>query len=123
MSNPCMPGVFKIGMTTRSPMQRCVELSNSTSAPVPFALLCYGEILEARQVELDIHEMFQADRVNIGREFFSARFEDINTAIRLSSRNFCLTHDGRRCLEAEANTAVKLEDSVPGHVRTSETLQ
>ena len=123
MSNPCMPGVFKIGMTTRSPMERCDELSNSTSAPMPFALLCYAEVLDPREVELHMHEMFQGDRVSRGREFFSARFDDINTAIRLSSRNFCLTHDGRRCLEAEASAAVDWQASVASSAPTSETLQ
>lgn len=99
MSNPCMPGVFKIGMTTRSPMQRRNELSDSTSSPMPFTLLCYGEVEDPRQVELTLHDMFGADRVSPAREFFRSSFEAIQTAIKEYCYHFCMSDDGQVLLD------------------------
>lgn len=36
LSNPCMPGIYKIGMTTTSPEVRARELSSATGVPAPF---------------------------------------------------------------------------------------
>lgn len=105
MGNPCMPGVFKIGMTTRSPMQRRDELSDSTSAPMPFTLLCYGEVEDPREVELCLHEIFQADRVSNAREFFRGGFEAIKTMIQEYTLHFCMSDEGHHLLLEELNAA------------------
>lgn len=70
LGNPLFPGVFKIGMTERSPSLRCKELGSSTSAPAPFVLLSYYEFEDARYAEQEIHAELQEYRVNPGREFF-----------------------------------------------------
>ena len=71
LENRCMPGICKIGMTERSPTQRCNELSNSTSSPVPFEILFYVEVDNAAVVERELHEAFVDARVNCYREFFT----------------------------------------------------
>ena len=50
LRNECMPGIYKIGMTTRPPSQRRDELSAATSAPMPFEIVCFGEVLDPDQV-------------------------------------------------------------------------
>lgn len=71
LSNPVMPGIYKIGKTERSPYRRCEELSSSTSAPVPFELLAYFEHPEHSKVEKMLHEnIFAKHRINPQREFF-----------------------------------------------------
>lgn len=98
LSNPCMPGVLKIGMTHRSPMQRCQELSSSTSAPMPFTLLCYGEVQLPREAELYLHEVFSDERINGSREFFKASFESVSTLIQENTEHFCMIDAGNKAL-------------------------
>lgn len=68
---PAMPGLLKIGMTTRKPEDRVRKLSSSTAAPAPF------ELVKAFQVSgdvLGIERAIHADLAHVrsGRsEFFS----------------------------------------------------
>lgn len=71
LSNPAMPGVYKIGMTTRSPMARAVELSKWTGVPADFRVEYYGEFPRPRDIEQEAHSCFDYQRVSFGREFFS----------------------------------------------------
>lgn len=70
LANESMPGIYKIGFTDRSPALRARELSRSTSAPTPFDVVCYGEFIDARDVESDMHAHFHDRRVSGNREFF-----------------------------------------------------
>ena len=70
LSNPCMPGIYKIGMTERSPQQRIMELSDSTSVPTEFELAFYLEVESPRQIESAAHAAFDSVRVSENREFF-----------------------------------------------------
>lgn len=65
-----MPGIYKIGFTDRSPMNRIEELSKSTSVPISFDILASIEVENAEQVERQIHFMLDAYRINGSREFF-----------------------------------------------------
>lgn len=68
---PAMPGLMKIGMTTRKPEDRVRELSSSTAAPAPF------ELVKAFQVAGDVLSVERAIHADLapvrsGRsEFFS----------------------------------------------------
>lgn len=73
LSNMAMPDIYKIGYTDRSPMQRAAELSNSTACPLPFDIVCYGEVENPQEVEALVHESYADHRLNRDREFF--RFE------------------------------------------------
>ena len=70
LSNPSMPGIYKVGKTDRAPSQRCFELSNSTSVPEPFSILFYVEVDSALQTERALHRDLEACRVSLNREFF-----------------------------------------------------
>lgn len=73
MSNPSMPGIYKVGKTDRAPSQRCFELSNSTSVPEPFSILFYVEVDNALQTERALHRDLEVCRVSLNREFFQCR--------------------------------------------------
>lgn len=70
LGNPCFPGIYKVGMTSRSPSLRCKELSKATAAPSPFIVLAYYEFDDARAVEQSIHGVLADFRVSDSREFF-----------------------------------------------------
>jgi hypothetical protein len=78
LGNETMPGIYKIGMTERAPSQRCFELSSSTSAAMPFSLLCFGEVDNAKIVERELHDHFAGYRVNKAREFFRVHYRNIH---------------------------------------------
>lgn len=92
LSNPAMPGIYKIGMTDRAPMQRVDELSRSTSVPCDFNLICYAECDGAIEVEKKLHEQFAPFRLNPCREFFRLGHESLWAVIeelQSNSLNFC----------------------------------
>lgn len=66
------PNLYKIGLTRREPKLRAKELSSSTSAPLPFAVLASWEVGDCARVEKIIHDALAAHRVNPRREFFLA---------------------------------------------------
>ncbi|MCK5531742.1 MAG: GIY-YIG nuclease family protein [Halopseudomonas aestusnigri] len=102
MGNPCMPGVYKIGMTERAPSNRCLELSSSTSAPQPFELLFYAEVEFARQVEAEMHSELSRWRVSASREFFSLPLLPILDCFRGYNPDTCVTSLGDEALRTEA---------------------
>lgn len=70
LANPCMPGIYKIGKTDRSPLQRCLEISSATGCPREFEVLFYMEVENALMVERKTHQHFADCRINHAREFF-----------------------------------------------------
>lgn len=70
LANPCMPGIYKIGKTDRSPRQRCLEISSATACPQEFEVLFYMEVDNALMVERETHQCFAEFRINHSREFF-----------------------------------------------------
>ncbi|AXT46377.1 GIY-YIG nuclease family protein [Chromobacterium rhizoryzae] len=92
LANKAMPGIYKIGMTDRSPLQRVDELSRSTSIPMSFDLVCYAEVDGALEHERALHAEFSHFRVNENREFFSfnaATLEDVIQTFSGIAINFC----------------------------------
>ena len=90
-SNPAMPELVKIGMTSKSPKQRVAELFN-TSVPVPFVLEYSCKVHNRYTVEDYLHTAFNAKRVKslnpatnrkVNREFFKL---DVPTAIHLTEK-------------------------------------
>lgn len=70
LTNEAMPGLVKIGMTTRAEISiRMAELW-TTGIPVPFECAFAGKVLDARKVEKAFHVAFAPDRINPSREFF-----------------------------------------------------
>ena len=70
LSNPAMPGLVKIGMTSRDQLDdRVRELSN-TSVPAPFVVELWAWVEDARACERLLHGWLSGVRMNSRREFF-----------------------------------------------------
>lgn len=88
LTNPSMPGLVKIGMTTKSVKERIKELS-STGVPEPFQLYyaCeLGDDLDPVGVERDMHELFAPYRHNQRREFFAVDPKRVKLALKYAQK-------------------------------------
>lgn len=82
--NPAMPGLLKIGLTTKTPEERVKELSSATGVPVNFILIYKEFFQDCVSAEKAIHTRLEAQgfRFNKGREFFEAEPADVVDVIK-----------------------------------------
>lgn len=88
LTNPSIPGLVKIGMTTKSVKERIKELS-STGVPEPFQLYYACELgggLDPVEVERDMHELFAPYRHNKRREFFGVDPKRVKLALKYAEK-------------------------------------
>jgi hypothetical protein len=67
-----MPGLAKVGMTTRGPWERAQELTTSSGLPKPFTIHRAFPVLDAAKAEAACHEVLKRYRYAENREFFQA---------------------------------------------------
>ena len=67
--NQSMPGLVKVGFTTRSLEKRLEEL-NTTGIPMPFQIGAAFAVFDPKKCESKIHEILKKYRLNNNREFF-----------------------------------------------------
>lgn len=125
LRNECMPGIYKIGMTTRPPSQRRDELSAATSAPMPFEIVCFGEVLDPAFVESLMHEAFAEYRVSGGREFFALPGDEMprlfgslreqSSIVGFGDLSFLCGGGRRELIENAARNAVLTDPGEPSH--------
>lgn len=82
LSNLEMDGVYKVGMTDRSPHLRAAEISAATGVPQPFCVEYYAEVSSPAMYEKLVHKRLAQYRVSDSREFFRADIMEIVSAIR-----------------------------------------
>ena len=71
LTNEAMPGIVKIGRSSRGGRLRANELYKSvTGVPVPFKMEFEIYSDDPASVEIEVHECLQQNRVNESREFF-----------------------------------------------------
>lgn len=70
LSNDSLPGILKIGATTRSAKSRAKELSDSTSIPSDFVLVASFKSSDVYRLEGCIHRALEMYRVSPRKEFF-----------------------------------------------------
>lgn len=77
--NHSMPGLVKVGRTTRPPADRVQELSGPTSVPTPFVLVFDVFVPDCVSAERLLHDLLTADgyRVADNREFFEAPVHEV----------------------------------------------
>jgi hypothetical protein len=100
--NSSMPGLVKIGKTTRDSRERLRELSAATGVPVAFELAFETFSEDVDKLETAIHRELDAHRTNDRREFF--RFP-LNEVIQL-----ILKHQAK---PVEANSIWSAEEILP----------
>ena len=94
-----MPGLVKIGKTSRgSVLMRLSELY-STGVPVPFECEFAGRVIDEHKVEKAFHMAFGPYRVNPKREFFQIEPEQAITLLQLM-----ITEDVTPTLQREADS-------------------
>lgn len=83
LSNPSMPNVYKVGLTTNSVKQRIQELS-TTGVPRPFEAEKVFEVPESklRTIEQLAHRMLKNKDLHHGKEFFEGSLDDCITAVQ-----------------------------------------
>lgn len=69
LSNPSMPGILKVGKTTRDPENRAQELYQ-TGVPTPFRVVFSVYCPDCHGLEQAVHSDLAKFRVSAGREFF-----------------------------------------------------
>lgn len=77
LGNESMPGMYKIGFTTKHPRLRMAELASASGCPTPFTLLAYFGTKNPQSVESSLHMQFAKYRVNGSREFFRVSVSDL----------------------------------------------
>lgn len=77
LTNEAMPGLVKIGLTTRTPKERAAELSSSSGVPLPFVVAWARAVSDCATVETAVHRMLDDRRVSKSRESFRV---DVKTA-------------------------------------------
>ena len=102
--NEAMPGLVKIGKTTRNdPQLRVDELYNS-SVPVPFECVLAMRVDDPSSVEFALHTAFEPQRVNPRREFFKIDPEQAVAILRIIG-----SEDVTPAVNATNNTISEIE--------------
>jgi len=70
LSNPAMPGLVKIGRTTRHPTDRVRELNSASGVALPFKLEASIRTKYPNWTEKLLHQALDRYRLNHKREFF-----------------------------------------------------
>ena len=88
LTNPSMSGLLKIGMTTRSPLQRAKELSSATGIPTPFEVSFSIYVNNCFKAEQYVHKMLAQYRLPTQKEFFKVNFGYAESIIVEAEKEF-----------------------------------
>ena len=85
LTNPCMPGLVKIGMTTQEDIDKRMKELYTTGVPVPFEcqFACKVKNTDCAKIEKALHTAFDPQRVNKNREFFRINVEQAKAILEL----------------------------------------
>lgn len=83
LANSSMPGLVKVGKTTRTPKARGKELSGASGLPTPFIVVFEQLFSDCSAAESFVHTVLARSgfRVADNREFFNAPVNDVVRAI------------------------------------------
>lgn len=84
-SNPCIPGLLKVGMTRRTPEERLKDATASTWTPRPFYIEFAKHVTNPAAKERALHALLAryAARENSRREFFRVSVSDVRCMFEL----------------------------------------
>lgn len=90
LSNKSMPGIYKIGCTSRSPVERASQLC-TTGVPTPFQVEYYINIENYTYIEKQVHKVLH--QYNFGKEFFKYDLYKCILEIRKIASNYSYTEN------------------------------
>ncbi|MGL5228180.1 MAG: GIY-YIG nuclease family protein [Bacteroidales bacterium] len=116
LTNSTMPGLVKIGMTTRESIDTRMKELYSTGVPVPFdcEYACEVKVSDCAKIEKALHTAFKPNRINDNREFFQIKPEQATAILELFDRKDITTE-----VNAEIENNLTPEDKVAGEKRKS----
>lgn len=80
LSNPSMPGLYKIGLTTRTVEERMKELGSQAGVPTPFVEVVSFLVPNCHKAEALLHAELNEHRIE-NKEFFKTDKDTIADAI------------------------------------------
>ena len=85
LTNPVMPGLVKIGMTTQEDIDKRMKELYTTGVPVPFEcqFACRVKKSDCAKIEKALHTAFSPQRINANREFFRLQVEQAKAILEL----------------------------------------
>ena len=83
LSNPAMPGIIKIGKTTKEDVKLRMKELYSSGVPLPFECVYAAKVRSIDEVEKALHTAFSPDRLNPKREFFEIESSQAIAIIKL----------------------------------------
>ena len=117
-SSRSMPGIYKIGMTTRTPEDRLKDAnaSNTWKPPTPYNIEMSVKVTHAYIKEQALHKLLEhyGKRIHPRREFFSISIHEVkmfflllNGDIELSTVPYIHNYDGEHTEEEENNEDIE----------------
>jgi hypothetical protein len=85
LANEGMPGLCKIGYTSRNDIQERAKELYTTGVPYPFEVYYACQVKDGKKVETTLHKIYQKNRVNPNREFFEIDPEIVKLTLSLAS--------------------------------------
>lgn len=70
LANAAMPGILKIGKTTKEDVKKRMKELYSTGVPLPFECVYAAKVKNIIEVESALHIAFAPNRINPKREYF-----------------------------------------------------
>ena len=109
LSNPAMPGIYKIGITSRNDIKHRLKELYTTSVPVPFECEYACRVDDCKKVESALHYAFDPERINSQREFFKTDPERVIAILKLLEKE-----DITASIKKDENTDVNSVDIEAG---------
>ena len=119
IANPAMPGVVKVGYSTKDPELRASELNN-TGAPHPYVVEYEALVEEPRDIEQRVHRKLSGDRE--GREWFRCSPEFAVSVIQEVIGGRTITESFKRADRAKAEALRRERDEQKAREEEIETL-
>ena len=110
--NKAMPGLVKVGFSTKDPVLRARELDN-TGAPHEYEVLYDALVEQPRDVEASVHTLLHVHRE--GREWFRCRADDAVRAIQQSAKLIFSERRSPTVPDAQESDSLHLAAEVCGY--------
>lgn len=109
LTNPSMPNLVKVGLTTTSPDQRLREISSATGVASKFQLDHVFKVNDVNSAESKAHRILEKifGRPNKSREFFSASSQDAYEVLSGALQEFFEVGDSLALRDAEKKVRMK----------------